>query len=178
MFTIRPARPEDAPGIARVHVDSWRTTYQGIMPEEVLAKLSYPAREQRWVEMLANAERDNHSIFVAADEGGHIVGFSDGGPEREGDPEYTGELYAIYLLKEYQGRGLGRLLTEAVAKSNLQAGYPSMLVWVLVANPARNFYLHLGGQEVKVKQIELGGAKLGEIAYGWKDLRPLIRSAL
>lgn len=177
LFKVRPARPGDAQGMARVHVDSWRTTYHGIVPDAALATLSYSTRQLLWAGMSNNAEKDHHFIFVAEDESGQIVGFADGGPEREGDPEYKGELYAIYLLKEYQGRGLGRLLAAAVAKSNLQAGYDSMLVWVLAANPAWNFYQHLGGQEVKVKQIEIGGTKLDEIAYGWKDLTPLIRSA-
>lgn len=111
---------------------------------------------------------------VAEDEKGHVADFADGGPEREGDPEYKGELYAIYLLKESQGKGLGRLLTGAVARQNLQAGYASMLVWVLADNPSRSFYEHLGGKQVKAKQIEIGGAKLDEIAYGWADVTPLI----
>ena len=41
MSLIRPATLEDAPAIARVHVDTWRTTYAGIVPDEHLAKLSY-----------------------------------------------------------------------------------------------------------------------------------------
>jgi hypothetical protein len=35
--TIRRAVREDARAIARVHVDSWRTTYRGIVPEEHIA---------------------------------------------------------------------------------------------------------------------------------------------
>lgn len=34
---IRPARPGDENRIARVHVESWRSTYKGIVPDEVLA---------------------------------------------------------------------------------------------------------------------------------------------
>jgi hypothetical protein len=43
-LVIREAAPADAPGIARVHVDTWRTTYQGIVPDQFLARLSYEAR--------------------------------------------------------------------------------------------------------------------------------------
>ena len=32
-FTVRTPVPEDAPGIARVHTQSWRETYTGLVPE-------------------------------------------------------------------------------------------------------------------------------------------------
>ena len=46
METIRAAQLEDAAGIARVHVDSTRTTYKGIFPDAYLATLSYSRQEQ------------------------------------------------------------------------------------------------------------------------------------
>jgi hypothetical protein len=50
MLTIRPARPGDETAIARVHVDSWRTTYRGIMPDDVLAGQSVERRERQWTQ--------------------------------------------------------------------------------------------------------------------------------
>lgn len=41
---IRNATEQDAPGIARVHVDSWRATYKEILPSEFLASISYEKR--------------------------------------------------------------------------------------------------------------------------------------
>src|SRR5205085_8837706 len=97
MVTIREARIEDAPGIAKVHVDSWRTTYAGIVPAEYLANLSYERREQIWKDILkSNAE----FIYVAVTGSGQIVGSVSGGPGRQHDPLYKGELYAIHLLQQ------------------------------------------------------------------------------
>ena len=45
MVTVREAVPADARAIARVHVDSWRTTYRDIVPDSVLSQLSYEERE-------------------------------------------------------------------------------------------------------------------------------------
>jgi hypothetical protein len=104
---IRPARVEDAPGIARVHVDSWRTAYKGILPDEALANLSYEQREHLWAETLGHPERKSFG-FVAEDEQGQIVGFVVGGPVRDTDPLYKGELYAIHLPY-----GRGRLCSAA-----------------------------------------------------------------
>jgi len=35
-FTVRSARPADAAGMARVHVEGWRQTYRGLMTDEIL----------------------------------------------------------------------------------------------------------------------------------------------
>lgn len=50
-----------------------------------------------------------------------------------------------------------------------------MLVWVLAENPFRRFYEALGGQYVRTEQFELGGAMLDEVAYGWRDIRTLLK---
>ncbi|SRR5579884_345785 len=169
---IRPARIEDAAGIARVQIDSWRSTYKGIVPDDYLASMSYEEHTQRWRTGLSNPTRIACD-FVAADETGQIIGFISGGPAREHDAVYRGELYAIYLLQQRQGQGIGRRLTRALVEKLLQAGIETMLVWVLAENPARKFYEALGGQFIRTKQVMIGGATLEEVAYGWTDIRVL-----
>jgi GNAT superfamily N-acetyltransferase len=94
-----------------------------------------------------------------------------GGPEREGDEFYKGELYAIYLLQIYQGRGLGKQLVLALMERLVKNGLYSMLVRVVTENPAYRFYEALGGQFVCSVEIEIGGKKLAESIYGWQDIR-------
>ncbi len=171
-ITIREARCGDAAGIARVHVDSWRTTYRGIVPDDYLANLSAEQRERHWHSVTCCAASDEF-VYVAEDPVGQIVGFASGAPERTGHAEYKGELYAIYLLAEYQKRGIGRRLVSAVAARLLRNGFHTMLLWVLANNPARHFYEALGGQAVISQPITIGGVALEEVAYGWKDLTTL-----
>ena len=168
MVTVREAVPADARAIARVHVDSWRTTYRGIVPDSVLLQLSYEERERRWQGILDAAEGQAF-VYVAVDEFGQIVGFASGGPERSGDPDYKGELYAIYIADAYHRKGVGRLLAQTVAERLARAGLHSMLVWVLADNPARHFYEALGGQQARRQQITIGEVTLDEIGYGWTD---------
>ncbi len=107
---IRKAEVDDAAGIAKVHVDSWRTTYKGIVPDTFLESLSYEQRELIWKKGI-----NENNVYIAENENGQVIGFSTGGKERTGKYEaYTGELYAIYILKEYQGKGIGRLLVQSV----------------------------------------------------------------
>jgi GNAT superfamily N-acetyltransferase len=173
---LRDATSDDADAIGRVHVDSWRTAYSGIVPDAHLATLSPVTRAGRWRKFLADAAGARF-ILVADDDAGELIGFAAGGPERSGDPNYLGELYAIYLVASHWRRGVGRELARAVARRLAATGTRSMLVWVLEANTrGRTFYETLGGVVVRTQPIEIGGAQLIEIAYGWSDLAALLKS--
>lgn len=172
---IREARLEDAVDLAKVQIDTWRTTYQGIIPDDYLAKMSYEEREQRWAAHFATTQ-DSYFTFVALDDSEKIVGFIRGGTYRESDPTYDGELHAIYILKEYQGKGIGHQLTQTLIKRLLEVGIQSMILWVFAENQAaRRFYEALGGQYVKSNRFEIRGAMIEEVAYGWMDISVLLK---
>ena len=163
---------DDAAAIAHVHVESWRNTYRSLMPDAVLEGLSVERRAEFWRGVLERAKKQ--FVFVAQDEG-RTVGFVNGGPEQEADPHYTAELYALYLLKEYQGCGYGKALFSATVKTLIERGHTAMLLWVLSTNPSRGFYEAVGGSYLKTKPLELGGMTLIEVAYSWDDLPSLIK---
>ena len=170
---IREATIADVAAIAKVHVESWRTTYKGLLPDDYLANLTYEQREPLWREILSKPV--GHSlVYVAEDHAGNIVGFASGGPERSGDPVYRGEVYALYLLARWQGQGIGRQLIATLVRQLMQRGFTSLLIWVLADNPSRRFYEALGGQLVRDRLEMTGGVELKDVAYGWLDARPLI----
>lgn len=174
---IREAIAKDIPQIAQVHVDTSRIAYRGIFPDEVLANLSYEKREQGWHQVFNNSAQDGNFTYVAEERSGKIIGFANGGIEREGVAGYQGELYAIYILESHQQRGIGRELVRVVAARLNQMEFDSMLVWVLEDNPASNFYQKLGGKEVVRKEIERARTKMIKIAYGWKNTSNLQHSS-
>jgi ribosomal protein S18 acetylase RimI-like enzyme len=174
-FTIRPAKVEDALGIAQVHVDSWRTTYTGIMPDELLASQSVERREAIWRSMLSNSASQTFMFVAEADD--KVVGFAAAGRERGEHPVYKGELYAIYLLVDYQGQGIGRALVTEVVGKLIERGFTTMLIWVAVGNPAVRFYEALGGHPVGSKSESFGDVMIEEIAYGYDDIRKMIKPA-
>ncbi len=169
---VRDARPTDAAAIARIHVETWGTAYRGIVPDAFLASLSVEARAARWSRILTEPE-GHELVRVAEDEAGDLVGFASAGPERTGELGYEGELYALYVRAEHQRRGVGRALTLSVVEGLAEAGLRSMLLWVLAENPARGFYEAIGGTPVATREIEIEGAVLDEIAYGWEDTTEL-----
>ena len=171
---IREATIADARGIAEAHVDSWRTTYSGMLPDDFLARLSPDRSEERV--RAAFLSLDKPTWTYVAEEEGAIVGFARGGPEREGHPEFLGEIYAIYLRQSSQRGGAGRLLMLAMAERLLRSGIDSMLIWVLEQNPSRHFYEACGGTAVERKKETIAGLELDVIGYGWHDLEALIAS--
>ncbi|MFD1735578.1 GNAT family N-acetyltransferase [Bacillus salitolerans] len=167
---IRKAIQQDYKQIAKVHVDSWRTTYHGIIKESYLQNIKYEDRENLWTSALAE---ESHHIWVA--EVNHkIVGFVSGGRERTNKYGIEGELYAIYILKEFQQKGIGKKLVTTFAEDLKTNGYSSMLVWVLSENPSTLFYQSLKPAVIDYEYIDIGGENHKETAYGWKDLTNLL----
>lgn len=167
----RPAVVADAAEIAAVHVDSWRDTYAGMLPDRFLAGMGVDEYEDRWLRTLQDPY--HRSLVYVAEEEGRVVGFASCGRERDGDNRYDGELYAIYLREAAQRHGHGRALVAVAAAALALRGMTSMVVWVLRENArARAFYERLGGVYLRERPLDLGiGVDLDvpEVSYVWTD---------
>ncbi|HEY8573477.1 GNAT family N-acetyltransferase [Phenylobacterium sp.] len=163
-FVVFPAGPADAEDLARVHVQAWRETYRGLLPDAFLARMSEPGftrRFQRDLQGLAGV------TLAAADRSG-IVGYAAGGPSRRGiDGE--AEISLLYVVRARQGRGVGRELLTRTARALAERGAASLMISVLRENhPARRFYEHLGGLAEPARQEPgPGGQLVHEVAYTW-----------
>jgi GNAT superfamily N-acetyltransferase len=170
---VRQARPDDAAPIAAVHVRSWQAAYHGLLPQEYLDGLDPADRIARWRDtLLANgpergAGEPLRRVVVAVD-GGTIRGFAAFGPTRDPgeDPQRTGEVYAIYLLPEAWGQGLGRVLMAATL-SQLASAYAQATLWVLDSNErARQFYARSGWTEDGSAKLDGSrGFEIPEVRY-------------
>ncbi|MFL5267691.1 MAG: GNAT family N-acetyltransferase [Stellaceae bacterium] len=166
-ITIRPARPSDARSIALLDVETWRTTYAGVLSTSYLVGLSERRREAGWRAVIMREPRD---IRVAIDPTGAIRGFGSCGPNR-GDRAFTGEVFTLYVAPDWQNQGIGRRLLIALFRRLVAAGRHSAILWVLSDNPSRFFYERLGAQQVSRRSLAVGGSNIEATAYGWRDLR-------
>ncbi len=152
--------------IAAVHVESWNTSYRGMLPDEFLAGISLERRVEGWTRTLAEPRR---ATWVGASAEGKIVGFCEAGPNRDEPKDYLGEVYAIYLLDEAKRKGLGSALLRASTAWLEQRDLRGVVVWALRCNEgARQFYEALGGEQVCEKRITIAGVNYVEVAYGWR----------
>jgi ribosomal protein S18 acetylase RimI-like enzyme len=165
-ITIRQADPADAPAIARLDVDTWRAAYAGVLSSSYLVGLSERRREAGWRSVILHEPRD---VRVAVDGGGGLLGFGSCGPCR-GERRFTGEVFTLYVGPDWQNHGIGRRLLYALFRRLAAAGYGSAIVWVLRDNPSRFFYERLGGRQAARKALNVGGAWIDAVAYGWPDL--------
>lgn len=110
-------------------------------------------------------------ISVAEDDSDGIIEFVSFGENREDNRNYKGEIYAIYILKEYQNKGIGKLLFKnAVDKLKENSLFP-VIIWVLAENiQACRFYVFMGGTKIKEKYISIGHEKYNGVAYSFKEV--------
>ena len=140
---IRPAQVSDAPALARVHVDSWRAAYGGLVPESTLQAFTYEWREERFRAALAAGTEETHLVRVE----GQVVGFLTLGAARDADLDAgrMGEIWGIYLAPEHWRKGIGRRLAEEAERMLASRGYEEAVLWVLEGNEtARRFYEAMG----------------------------------
>ncbi|WP_062461591.1 GNAT family N-acetyltransferase [Demequina soli] len=106
---IRRATVDDAPGIARVHLQSWRETYHPVLPAQVLAGLDLEARIVRWREIVGAGVTE---VWVARAEG-EVVGFAAAGSGRHAQAPAPRELEGLYVVAARHGSGDGAALLAA-----------------------------------------------------------------
>ena len=138
-WTIRTAALGDAPGVAALHVASWRWAYRGLLSDEVLTALSVEDRTEMWTGLVAD---EGVSVLVAERHGAALAGFASASASRDEDATPgTGEVTAIYVDEGAAGSGLGHELFERVQVELRRRGFTRSTLWVLEANArARAFY--------------------------------------
>lgn len=151
MSEVRRARPADAAGMARVHVQSWRETYRGIMPDAMLDDPEAPVRRERmWTTVLTDERYAGNAVAVAEVDG-RVVGIAMSAPAGAVH-DGARELQVLYLLAAHHGSGLGRRLLQAVVPDGSAAA-----LWVADPNPrAQAFYRAAGFVPDGVTKVEEG----------------------
>ena len=137
-ITIQKATPDDAQGIGEVFYKTWLATYPneeiGLTEDDV--EFKFKDRHLADGSKYANIP-DNQSVLTAKD-GDLVVGIC-----RLVKHEEMNELTVIYVLPEYQGRGIGKMFWNEA----LKFFDPSKSIIVKVVSYNKNaieFYKKLG----------------------------------
>ncbi len=165
---VRPARPSDIPSLARVRVESWHSTYRGLIAPHNLERIDLRRSLARF---RAHFERRGPSLLHVLEAAQGVVGFANSGPSEE--PDLRGEVWELYLLPSAQGHGDGRRLLGAALWALAGVGGIPSGVWVLSDNHrARRFYERMGGVELRSEPVQVGDQELSKTLYGWLDTLP------
>jgi GNAT superfamily N-acetyltransferase len=169
MIRLRPAEPGDARAIARIHVETWRSTYPGMVPDRALIDMTVDGKARSWRAALDRANPTG-AVLLAERAGEGAVGFASAGHNRHPSLPFAGEVETLYVLPDWQNQGIGRGLLDGCFAALRGRGFASAMVWVLADNPARFFYERMGGKRAGERDETLWGATLHEIAYGWSTI--------
>lgn len=160
VVVLRPARGADAPALARIFVQAWRSAYHGVVDDLVLEALDEREIAGRFREFIGEtAARHNAMLAV---QGGEPVGFARFGE----DPDLpdTGHVFSLYVTPDFMGLGVGRTLLGEVLTELGARGHRRVTLWVFEANRrARRLYERMGFQPD-------GGWRV-EDAYGAQEIR-------
>ena len=152
---IKPMETEaEIRGKAYVHWKCWQETYRGMVSQAYLDRFTLEKSEE-------NAFRWLDNILVAKD-GERVIGFVGYGDHGAEEPD-VGEIFALYVLPEYQGMGIGWRLMEAGLKE--LSAFPKICLWALRDNArAIRFYEKWGfrrdGAEKFVPRLEAAGIRM------------------
>lgn len=166
-MNLRRAIPDDAPRLAKVHVDSWQAAYHGIVPDAYLQGFTYSKREDAFRRALESGAEETYLL----EDNDRDVGILTIGPCRDADLDSAtiGEIWGIYLSPSYWHKGNGRMLVGDAEKILYDRGCREVVLWVLEDNmEARYFYEAMGyHQDGGTKTTELG-KQLTVIRYARK----------
>lgn len=169
MIQIRYAKVEDASAWTDINLKTWRTTYYKIFDEEVFLarEKDRSAKIERLINNISN-KTNYHAVATYNDE---VIGFMCYGKTRPhkniSDSEYA-EIYAIYLLEQYQGQGIGRTMLEYATKDLSEVGFKKVIIWTLKENPNISFYKKMGGNKFDEKPISFLGKDYQGIGFIYK----------
>nr|WP_259470239.1 GNAT family N-acetyltransferase [Serratia plymuthica] len=171
MITLRMARPADAPAIARLHVQVWRSTYQGLATPAAYAALDEPRRLAQWQEKLQQPGKAQVLLAESADQ---LVGFClADAPSHPQFGEHA-EIKSLFVSDEHQRQGIGRRLLGAAAREMQKLGYRSIALGVVDGNDnAMRFYQALGGAPAGNYTDPGPLWRSSNVIYVWPDIHQL-----
>lgn len=152
MVDIRTADPEDAAAMVRVHGTSLREQGAGFYDEDQLERLA-PA--DHGPDALDGVFGNDDRYAVVAEHDGDVVGF--GGVRLD-----DGSLLGVYVDPGYAGRGIGRMLLDAVEARARNEGLDVLTVFA--ALNAAGFYEACGFRRVGERDVSGVEGPLG--SYG------------
>jgi ribosomal protein S18 acetylase RimI-like enzyme len=167
--TVRRATAEDVQAIARVLVDTRRTSNREQLPASYLAELTYEKTEVEFQKAVTHPE-PNQITLVTQLQSGVVIGFVNGKPTIDAPGDSSIEMKELYVQEDFQRKGVGESLVGQFMREALCNNTQQVYVWVLSTNQnARHFYEKLGAQYVRNAERVIGGETCGLSVYVWPE---------
>jgi GNAT superfamily N-acetyltransferase len=163
IIQFREAKSGDAIDLARIHEETWRSTYQGIIPHLHLERMIVKRGPRWWAQNI----RRGYGLMVMTYKG-QPQGYASFGKARYAPSRTTGEIYELYIAPCFQGLGLGKKLFTAARRNLEKRGMRHLIIWALADNEkACDFYAQQGGKHVATAPERYDEVELQKVAFSW-----------
>lgn len=151
-ITYRKAVLEDCLDLAILKGQVWNTTYKGIYSEEKLSGYDIAKNESIFQNIVNNPDIE---LFVALDNQ-KIVGLMTCGKPYRPFMDFQQEIGLLYILKEYQRKGIGKTFFEIARNQVKGNGYTKFFLSVNSKNfDAQKFYEAMGGVTIYQDEVSI-----------------------
>lgn len=141
-YTIRLANEKDSLELSKLKKQVWIETYIGIYSNERINNYDFEKNNDKFLNIINNPDID---LYVVEDND-RIVGYMDYGIPSRPYKDYEQEIGLLYLLKDYQGMGIGRELFNIAYNNIKEKGYDVFFISCNKYNTkAQEFYKRMGG---------------------------------
>ena len=137
-ITYSNATLDDAYGICYVSAHSWKETYTGLLPDDYLNNRINNISNK--VEGTKKFLKEFKGTYIVAKDDSKVVGILAFGPAQEEQYKDYGHIEAIYVLKDYQGLGIGKELFKRAVTGLKEMGYSKLQLECMTGNDTINFY--------------------------------------
>ena len=154
--------------IAELHIQVERETYQATIPELISHVSKIENRREIWRISLDDKRICTIAIYVDGKK--DPIGFITGIVDAQANKNAT-KLSAIYVIRDYQGLGNGKLLLASFIRSATEVGHQRLRGLVpFKSAPARNFFASVGCWEKPAEVEEHGRNCVQYVEIGSNNL--------
>ena len=160
---IRPAIKTDLPGIASLHLRSWRDAYAGILPAAFLGD----PLEREFTGYWRDVSIQSQDVVLVAEEDG-LCGFIAIWCR---PMPYIDNLH---VKPSFRSKRIGTALLISAAEKLLARGHKTAFLWVFKSNhKAVRFYERMGGIVAEKAPQDIFGYSIPSLKIEWKNLATL-----
>jgi len=138
----------------------WKSAYKGLVNDEYLLSL----KNTHWTESLEKNIDNQTSNCIIAEENGRIIGVSIFGKSITEKYPDDGEITSLYVIPEFIGRSIGRMLFEKAELLIKEQGYHNCITCAFAENSKAIGFYNAHGYEI-VSRNEIVKMGVQELQY-------------
>ena len=141
-YQIRLATKKDCEELSKLKQRVWNTTYRGIYSDDKIDNFDYSKNATKFLNIIEDSDVE---LYVVEDNH-KLIGYMDCGKPFRPYKNYEQEIGLLYILKEYQGQGIGKALFNLAYDRIKAKGYQEFFISCNKYNfSAQEFYKKMGG---------------------------------